>query len=736
MPLVAAAVLAYAAGLLAGFADALPLALAISAVAGIASLGRRVPALGGVALAAGAGALVGTAHAADARTCALALIEQRSWRVVLAASASPGTFVTGRARDCDARVALSVERGVAPLGATVLVRGTAVPSLRGLLVDHAALRLVEPPGVLDRWRGHSGARVDALFGGDAPLVRALLIADMRQLSPEIRDRYAAAGLAHMLSISGLHVGIIAYALDLVLRLLRLPRRVVTGATIGIISVYVAAIGAPAPAVRSAMMLGVLELSRMLQRPTSPWAVLAIGAFGPVLTPATVLDLGYQLSVAGVAALIAAGRLARRVLPHDWRGWRRDLARGALASSLATVVSAPLVAWTFGRVSIIGPLTNLAADPVMALAQPMLFATLVVSPWPALARWIADAAHPLLFAFDRIAMWGAAVPFARLEAAPSLAGALLGGVFSVAVVVACVSRWPRRALLAAGSALALVAWLPMVPRGNGMTEVHMLDVGQGDAIAVRTPHGSWLLFDAGRSWAGGDAGRSVIVPYLARRGGTLAAFVLTHPHDDHVGGAATVIRSLHPRRYLDGGLSEPSERYRASLFAAREQHVAWSRIHPGDSLLVDGVRVSFLAPDSAWVAGVTNPNDASAIAVVQVGRVRFLLVGDADAPEEEWVLATGAERLRADVLKVGHHGSRTSSTPAFLDAVQPRLALISVGAGNTYGHPNTSVLEALAARGAQVLRTDLIGTVVVRTDGRHIYVDAHGDTWQLSTSSIP
>lgn len=736
MPLVASAVLSYAAGLLAGFAGALVAACGLAAAAAIVALLRHSRALAGLALSFGAGALVGTAHAAESRACASALIERRSWELVVATPAAPGAFVPARAPGCDASVALSVERGVAPLGATVLARGTAVPSLRGLLVDHAVVRVVEGPGVLDRWRAGAGATVDTLFGRDAPLVRALLIADTRQLSPEIRDRYAAAGLAHMLSISGLHVGIIAFALDLFLQLLRLPRRVVTAATIVIIGIYVAAIGAPPPAVRSAVMLGMLELSRTLQRPTSPWAVLATGAFGPVLSPSTVLDLGYQLSVAGVAALIAASRLARRVLPREWSGWRRDIARGALASALATLVSAPLVAWTFGRVSIIGPLTNLAAGPVMSLAQPMLFATLVVSPWPAVGRFVADAAHPLLFAFDWIATWGAAVPFARLELAPTLPGAVLGGAFSVAVVVACVSRWPWRALLVAAGSLALVAWIPLVPSRAGMTELHMLDVGQGDAIAVRTPHGHWILVDAGRAWAGGDAGRSVIVPYLARRGGTLELFVLSHPHNDHVGGAATVVRALHPRRYLDAAFAEPTESYRASLVAAREQGTEWRRIHPGDSARVDGVSLTFLAPDSAWVAGLTDANDASAVALLRVGRVRFLLVGDADAAEEAWVLAGGAERLRADVLKVGHHGSSTSSTGAFLDAVRPRLALISVGAGNTYGHPSTSVLEALAERGAQVLRTDLAGPVVIRTDGARIEVQAHGDSWRLSPSSTP
>jgi competence protein ComEC len=155
------------------------------------------------------------------------------------------------------------------------------------------------------------------------------------------------------------------------------------------------------------------------------------------------------------------------------------------------------------------------------------------------------------------------------------------------------------------------------------------------------------------------------------------------------------------------------------------------VHPGDSLVVDGVVVSFLAPDSSWTASLTDPNLASTVAVARFGAVRFLLVGDAEAPEEQWLLAhAGAAALRADVLKVGHHGSRTSSTPAFLDAVRPRVALVSVGAANDYGHPSAEVMSALAARGADVLRTDRLGPVVVRTDGRSLTITAGGETWSV------
>jgi competence protein ComEC len=484
------------------------------------------------------------------------------------------------------------------------------------------------------------------------------------------------------------------------------------------------------------MLAALASSRLLQRPTSPWTLLAIGAAAPLATPRSVLDVGYQLSVIGVAALIAAGHLVRRIVPRRIAGWRRTLLAGLVVSTVATAVSAPLVAWTFGRVSLVGPLTNLIAAPLMGLAQPMLFLGLLLAPIPSLAALIGDAAHPLLAAFDTIALTGASVPGGWLMVSPTAMGAILGAVASVSLIVACVSRFPGRALLIGSLAILCLIWSGVVPTGSGWTELHMIDVGQGDAIALRTPHGDWVLFDAGRAWRGGDAGRSTVVPYLARRGGRLVAFVLSHPHTDHVGGASTVIAALHPTYYFDAAFAGSANAYRESLTEARAVGTAWARVHPADSLVVDGVVLRFLGPDSAWTTALQDPNLASTIVLVRAGRVRFLLVGDAERPEEDWLVARYGDSLRADILKVGHHGSSTSSSDEFLDEVRPRVALVSVGLGNSYGHPSPDVMATLAARGAQVLRTDRLGTVVVRTDGEHVFVDANGETWEPLASSRP
>jgi competence protein ComEC len=578
----------------------------------------------------------------------------------------------------------------------------------------------EPASWTERVRATAMRTTDRDFGEDAPLVRALVLADMQRMSPEIRDRWAEAGMVHMLSVSGLHVGIIAAVVELLLGALRVGRRKAPATAVVLIVVYVAIIGAPAPAVRSAIMLGVRALTRMAQRPVSAWAILAIGAAHPLISPGIVLDLGYQLSVIGVAALIAAGRLVRRIPMKRTPRWSREIIGATVVTIVATIASLPLVAWNMGRVSLIAPVSNVLAGPFVALVQPMLFLGVLLAPIPGAARFVADAAHPVLAAMNAIASLSARVPGASVTVWPTTGAAILSGVGAVAVLVACARKHSMRALMVAGSAMALLAWMP-APRGGRMTELHMIDVGQGDALALRTRSGRWVLFDAGRVWDGGDAGRRTIVPYLAHRGGRLEAFVLSHPHADHVGGAASVIDALRPARYVDGAFVTASEAYRRSLVAARDRGTRWERVHPGDSIVVDEATITFLAPDSAFAAGLPDPNNASAVALIRVGAVRMLMMGDAERDEEQWLLEHAADRLRAEVLKVGHHGSSTSSTAAFLDAVSPKIALVSVGLGNVYRHPSAEIMTALTERGADVVRTDRAGTTIVETDGRIVRV---------------
>jgi competence protein ComEC len=623
------------------------------------------------------------------------------------------------------------------VGASLTALLSAVPARRLTREERAAQLSQNEATVLGRARDRAAQSVDRVFGRDAPMAKALLIADQHRIQPEMRDRYARAGIIHMLSISGLHVAIIGSAVLLLLRFARFPPPAAALGSLIVTAIYVAVIGAPPPALRSAAMLGMGTASRVWQRPTSPWASWAIGAFVPLIAPRTVLDLGYQLSVAGIAGLIASGVLARQLLTPRLSGLRLGIGRELLTSVVASVVSAPLVTWYFGRLSIIAPLANLAAGPVVSVLQPTLFLALICAPVPPAAHFFASAAHPLLVAFDGIATLAAAVPGSSIQVAPTFVAVTAGSIAVVGLLIASLSRHPGTPLVVGVAALGVVAWAPAIHLPySGRVELHVLDVGQGDAILLRTDKGRWVLFDAGRTWESGDAGRSTVIPYLMRRGGLLEAFVLSHAHSDHVGGAASVFRALHPRTFWDAAFPQGSEVYDRSLRAARDAKVEWRRVHPGDEIHVDGVEVEFLAPDSAWTASLADPNEASTIALVRFGAMRFLLVGDAEQAEEGWLLEHARSELQADVLKVGHHGSSTSTGEDFLSAIHPAAAIISVGADNIYGHPSADVLAALARAGARVVRTDRVGTIIVTTDGRSIVLEAEGERWDISRKSPP
>ena len=734
MPLVAWAALAYAAGLAVALLVSPPGAIGAIAAAVATCLlaaARRRPTVAACAAILAAGVFAGVAATDDERDCRARVLGHRAWVVELEERANPGGVARAVTREGGCRVPLTlfVARGEGSPGDRATAHGLAALESDRVVLRRAELTEVSRPRTMAVVRTRVGARIDRLFGSDAPIVRALVIADMSAIPVEQRDRFARAGLVHMLSVSGLHVAIIALALELLATALRAPPTAARVGSLVVVALYVAGIGAPPPAVRAGAMLALYASSRTAQRPTSPWAIVAVGGVVPLADPRTVLDLGWQLSVAGTVALVAGGALAGRVIPRRWRGHRRALARAMIVGIVATVVTAPLVAWTFGRIALLGPLSNLVADPLMALLQPTLFVALC-TPIPGVERLTADAAHLLITLFDGVATQAASLPWSAPAVLPTTLAAAAGGVAAVALVVACVSQRPVRAAIVALGALAVLIGEPLLAPARRLTELHVLDVGQGDAIALRTRAGRWVVVDAGRAWATGDAGRSTVVPYLAHRGGEIALFVLSHPHADHVGGAASLFAALRPRRFLDPGYVGTTPAYLAALDEARAERIPWQRVRPGDSLAVDEVMLTALAPDSAWAAHLDDANLASTVLVARVGTVRFLLTGDAEGPEEAWLLARDASALSADVLKVAHHGSATSTTAPFLAAVHPRLAVVSVGAHNTYGHPDAAVMTALAESGASVLRTDLAGTIVVRTDGRRLEVEARDMRWTL------
>lgn len=365
------------------------------------------------------------------------------------------------------QVALGACGAIAWLAATDFVPSASVLYFAaGCAIASAGPKPVTGPGFTvkadstqlgERMRLRAGRAIDRAFERDAPIARALLVADQSEIPRDVKLAYTDAGIVHMLAISGLHVSIVAASLILMLNLMRVPVRVASFVTAGTIMGYVFVLGFPAPALRAAVMVCVATASHACQRHSSRWSILALGGIVPLVKPDTVIAVGYQLSMAGMAAVIAAGALTKRGRLARLRGWRRSVAQSLVVSGVATLVTAPLVACWFGRLSLIGPLTNLAADPVIAIVQPMLFLALVLSPWPAAAHFVATAAHPLLIAFEAIARFAASLPYAAVTVSVAPVAVVLSMIAALAVVAACTSRFPGRAVAIAAGAVCFTIW---------------------------------------------------------------------------------------------------------------------------------------------------------------------------------------------------------------------------------------------------------------------------------------
>jgi competence protein ComEC len=376
-----------------------------------------------------------------------------------------------------------------------------------------------------------------------------------------------------------------------------------------------------------------------------------------------------------------------------------------------LLTAPITAYAFGTVAPIGVLANLAAIPLAGIAVPGLMAALLFS-----STWLAAGAGLCLALLDLVAQTAASIPgghFVMVEG--WRAAALWTGVL---LLVWWLWNAPRRRwLIFARVAFigVLISWTTLFHAFTRLSAcscltVHFLDVGQGDAVALRSPAGRWLLVDGGPRGPQGDAGRRVVVPFLRSHGATqLAAIIATHAHLDHFGGLPAVLEAFDPAFVLEPGQPVPDAGYLGFLGAVESDGAEWRPARQGDRVELDGVTIEVLSPDSAWVAGQTDLNESSVVLLVTYGDTRMLLAGDAGMPTEAHL----AGRIgHVAVLKVGHHGSRGATSDRWLDELNPDDAVISVGAKNRYGHPAPETLARLRTHGVTVLRTDERGTITL------------------------
>ncbi len=614
-----------------------------------------------------------------------------------------------------------------------------------------------PAAVLAGLRGTLlGGLNDLVPEPETALGAGILLGVRSAIAPEINDAFATAGLTHVVAISGWNIAIVAALVTAAAQPLsrrpggRWTTAAVAAATVG---GYVLLTGASPSVVRAALMAAAMLVARLGGSRAHAASALALAALVMLLAAPPVLwDVGFQLSLLATAGLVWFGAPIERRL-RRWPGWIREPVALTLAAQLTTL---PVILVNFERLSLVAPIANVLVVPLVPVA--MLFSAIASTagvlvawlPVPVIGgalTWLAGGAAWLVL---RLIVWigttVASAPHAAVDVIvpPALAVAWLPMLALANWAIrepdaapmlsapdgspsrfgAIVRRVARPLPIGAGLVGLLLA-ITIASRPDGLLHLTVLDIGQGDAILVEAPDGTTTLVDGGPDPELTLRRMGANLPFFARR---IDLLVLSHPHQDHVAGLVDVLDRHRVGALLHAGIPFANPANNRLLTDAARAALPTVLARAGQRLdLGAGTFATVLYPTQAD-ADAPLPegdiNNGSVVLLLEMGGFSALLTGDAEAPVETVLVSRGLVGP-VDVLKVGHHGSNSSTTPGLVDAVRPSVAVISSGEGNEYGHPAPETLGTLARPGIAVFRTDLDGDVEVVTDGLTLRVQTDG-----------
>ncbi|HUG95860.1 MAG TPA: DNA internalization-related competence protein ComEC/Rec2 [Pleomorphomonadaceae bacterium] len=633
------------------------------------------------------------------------------------------------------------------------------------VIGHRSDPLTDSFGTVRRWL--LDGLVTTVPEPEASLGAGILLGVRAGIDPAVRDAFAVAGLSHVVAISGWNVAIVVVLIGALTRRLRRRAGPALPAMVAVVAVagYVVLVGASPAVVRAALMAGALLVSRLGGSPAHAGSALMAAVVAMlVISPPALWDVGFQLSALATGGLIVLGGALEQRLAR-WPVWIRTPVALTVAAQLATL---PVLLATFEQVSLVAPVANVVVVPLVPAVMAGSALAAVVGglaaalPLPGVsdtAGWFGGGAAWLpLRALITAGTTAAELPLAALPvtggpwftvawypllavvarrlsrqsdpgpatAAPLEVAGRLGlpqVALPEAAAFATALTWVARPRRAVAGLVLVLAGATLLTGPDGRLHLTALDIGQGDAILIEAPDGSTALIDAG---VDPDLTLRRIGQALAFHERQIEVVILTHPHQDHLGGLGEVLRRYEVSLFVDGGRPLHSDPHHDVLAAA--QHEPGARVMAASAGQViplgRGAQLEILFPTADDVARALpdgDINNASIVALLRYGGFSALLTGDAEAPVEALLAARGLLR-QVDVLKVGHHGSDSGTTDAFLSLVQPSVAMISAGIDNQYSHPNRSTLENLEeVPGLTVYRTDLDGGVEVVTDGRAYWV---------------
>ncbi|NLI12620.1 MAG: DNA internalization-related competence protein ComEC/Rec2 [Peptococcaceae bacterium] len=605
----------------------------------------------------------------------------------------------------------------------------------------------------------------SLTTSQAAVLNGIIFGTQGMIDRETRRTFSETGVVHILSVSGLHVGLVLGGLLGLLRLLRLPPGFIAPLATPLLAFYVLMTGLNPAVLRSAIMALLLIWAHHLGRDRDWPTTLALAALLILLwNPLLIYHPGCQLSFAATWGILYLGPVLTSACSALLKGLPDKMARAVslalavpLAAQLATI---PLVAWYYNLLSPVSIPANLLAVPLVGLIMGLgLLATALGLIWLPLASLVNVATGLSLDLF--LALVGA---FQQLPGAViylATPPVILMAAWYAGLLAAVRARSAGRI---AGLRQGIAGWLPAVVlvvalvliwwpwSGGRFLTVHFIDVGQGDSVLVQTPGGHSILIDSGgmtgELTTGTGVGDQVVEPYLRRLGvNRIDVLILTHPHEDNCGGAVSLVRHFPVRlAVVSPALETPggSERDKSSeggtvssaytelLQKMRDDGIPVRCAAAGDNLrLENGIEIEVLAPLETAEGTKPDPNNCSLVLKLSCGGRSFVFTGDAELAEQKELILQAAD-LKTDVLKIPHHGSRFL-LPELVELADPEAAVISVGAHNTFGHPAQSTLELLERTGINVYRTDRDGAVIVQTDGYNLEVRTGKKTgWDVKT----
>lgn len=548
---------------------------------------------------------------------------------------------------------------------------------------------------------------------DAAAIFAMLFGGYAGLNPELVEDFQTTGIVHILSVSGSHMSMLAMATAWLCMILKLPNKITFALGFFVIGIYAILSGLLPQVLRSACMGILVFLAKTLDAEAEGARLLTLTALAMLINqPLLLFDISFQRSFSATAGLMYLSEDLRKsienlptlFIPHSKFLIPNCISAPASMTIAAQLASLPIIIWYFNQISLSSVLANVFVMPLLEIVIVGGLLGGIFSAVVPMAGKIFFVGEALIFgAGAELNRVFANLPFSAVQV-PTLG--ILAGFFYYAALVL------RRPMIL----LAIIGLIAFSIFRTGDVEVSFVDVGQGDCAVVVTPNRKCLIFDTGgvreKMF---DVGGRVVVPYLKHENiRAVDKIFLTHVHEDHSAGAGAVIKKLPVGEVITAG--ESKSEYAAVFGIAEEKLPSLRAGHAGEKFTVDGVEVEIL-----FAPSVGTGNEISNVYRVRYGSVSFLITGDLITEIEAQILREGID-VSSTVLKVAHHGSKTSSSEEFLQAVKPKCAVICVGYGNNFGHPRAEVLERLENLPTKIYRTDRDGLIKFKTDGKKLRVE--------------